>query len=342
MTGNNLKIKLLFVEGLQNIVEDELSSISNLSIVKKEADCIYTDYFDTYTDLDSMRSVSKIFLVEQNPKYTPRYISNHKSILGNIVSLVIANNKDDSFKTFKISCAGSGSPEVRSIASYIEDAFKLSENKEADLKIHIIKKGKIWECGVEATPRPLSARDYKMLNMSGAMNPTIAYAVNSMCNLKSAESYLNVFSGSATLLIEAASSYPNLKKLIGFDNSKEIFSLALQNIKKAGLMRRIQLKGRDIFEKPDLGKFDAITSDLPFGMTISKGEDLEKLYECFVSYCEETLDKNGGLVAYTNEHELLKRVLSESKFKIEKTLELKLSTTPNGYIYPKIFVCSIQ
>ncbi len=174
------------------------------------------------------------------------------------------------------------------------------------------------------------------------MDPTIAYAVNSLCGLEHASSYLNIFSGTATLLIEAGQCYPNLKQLVGFDNNKKILSLAYQNIKKAGLIRRIQLKEKDIFDNPDLGRFDVITSDLPFGMSISKNEDLEKLYRCFIEYSGDTLNRGGRLAVYTNEHKVFKKTILKSKFKIIKTLNLKFLSSINAYLRPKIFVCKLR
>ena len=144
------------------------------------------------------------------------------------------------------------------------------------------------------------------------------------------------------MLIEASQCYPNLKQLIGFDNNKKSISLAIQNIKKAGLIKKIQLKERNIFDKPDLGKFDVITSDLPFGMVISKNEDLENLYQCFIEYCQKTLSPGGKLVVYTSKYEILKKIILESEFKIVKTLELKFMTSVNAYLRPKIFVCRLK
>ena len=92
-------------------------------------------------------------------------------------------------------------------------------------------------------------------------------------------------------------------------------------------------------DNPDFGTFDVITADLPFGMQISKDEDLEKLYKTFTAYCEEKLNKEGTLVAYTSEWQLLKDILEKSKFAIIKTLDFKLSTSVGSYIYPKAFVC---
>jgi len=346
MNKPKLEIKLAFVTGLREVVLDEISQYSRFNIIRERREPLYGDfiYFNFVSDFikfANLRSILRVYIVTRDSRYNPRYISNHKSILGDIVALILENQKSK-FKTFKIICAGLDSPNIRSIAKYIEDTYKLTEKEEADLKIYIIKTEGIWEIGAEITPKPLSLRDYKMRHISGAINPTIAYAINSLCGLERMSSYLNIFSGTATLLIEAAQCYPNLKQLIGFDNNKKILSLAYQNIRKAGLIKRIQLKEKDIFDKPDLGKFDVITSDLPFGMSISKDENLEKLYQCFIEYCQETLNHRGRLAVYTSEHKILKEIILKSKFKIIKTAGLKFLTSVNAYLRPKIFICRLK
>ena len=129
---------------------------------------------------------------------------------------------------------------------------------------------------------------------------------------------------------------------MGFDNSKEHLSLAMQNIRKAGLITKIKIKEEDIFDNPQLGKFDVITSDLPFGMLISKYEDLEKLYQCFIEYCDETLTTHGVLGIYTNNHEMLKKIIKKSKFQISKELSLRIITSANAYLYPHILICTFK
>jgi len=341
MNKSKPEIKLDFITGLREIVLNEISQYPNLRIIKEGADSFYLDFVQDLTEIKNLRSVSRVYIVVQNSKYNPFYIFNHKSILGNLIEIVISGDKG-AFKTFKITCAGSDSPEVRSIAEYIQKTYGLIEKEEADMKIHIVKPNEVWEIGVRITPRPLSLRDYKLRNMSGAMNSTIAYAVNSLCGLENADSYLNIFFGSATLLIEAGQCYPNLKQLIGFDNNKKHISLAMQNIKRAGLVKKIQLKEKDVFDEPDLGRFDVITSDLPFGMSISKNEDLENLYQCFIEYSQKTLNHEGKLVVYTSEYEMLEKIILKSKFKIAKTLELKFMTSVNAYLRSRIFVCRLK
>lgn len=339
MNDLNIKIKLAYITGLRSVVLNELKEKEFL-VLSEDEDSVYIQFTeDNLQKTKTLRSVARAYLVIQSDNYHPAYISNHKSILGNLIDIIINH---DSFKTFKISCAGSDSPEVRSIAKYIKDTYRIEESDEADLKIHIIKPKDIWEIGIQITPRPLSVRDYKVANMNGAMDPTVAYAVNSFSNLDTAHSYLNVFSGSATLLIEAAQQYPHLDKLIGFDNNKKHLSLSIKNIKEAGLIKRVQVKEADIFNKPDFGKFDVIVSDLPFGMSISKNEDLEKLYSTFIQYCEDTLNTEGRLVIYTSEYEIIESLLPKSQFKIIQTLQLKFITNVDAYLRPKIIVCRFK
>lgn len=341
MNKLNLKIKLAFITGLQQIVADEVSRYPDMRILSKEIDCLYLDLSQKYLDTLRLKSISRAFVVVQDSRYNPTYISKHKSIIGELVDMVISTDKKN-FKSFKITCAGSDSPEVRSIVRYIQEEYNLIEKEEADIKIHIIKPDDVWEIGVQLTARPLSLRDYKVRHMNGAMDTTIAYAMNSLCELERKESYLNAFSGSATLLIEAGQNFPNLKKLVGFDNTKEHISLAMQNIKKSGLIKRIQIYEKDIFDKPDLGKFDCIVADLPFGMAISKDENLENLYQCFIEYSEKNLNNNGVLAIYTSENELLEKLLLKSHFSITKTIQLKFITSVNAYLRPKIFICKLK
>ena len=116
----------------------------------------------------------------------------------------------------------------------------------------------------------------------------------------------------------------------------------IKNIKKAGLIKRVQVKEADIFDKPNFGTFDAIVSDLPFGMSISKNEDLDKLYTTFIQYCEDLLNNNGRLVIYTSEYELVEPILHKSQFKIVQSLQLKFITNVDAYLRPKIIVCEFE
>jgi tRNA (guanine6-N2)-methyltransferase len=337
---NPIVLKLTFIQGLKEIVLEEIKSRKNLKVLNSTKTEVYLEGTEEIHDVLSLRSILNVYLIKVGGKLNPYYISNHKLVLGEIIQIVL-NNSDEKFRTFRLSCAGNDSPEVIEIENYISETYKLLPADEADMDIFIGKIGSEWEIGVRTTTRPLSLRDYKVGNIKGGMNPSIAHALNSLCELGNKESYLNIFSGSATLLIEAGLENSRVR-LVGFDIDKKSNSIAIQNITKAGLIKRITIKTANLLETIDFGKFDVITSDLPFGMQVGKGDDLETLYSRFVEYCEKTLNQEGVLATYTTEHELLQNMLKKSKFKILKEIELKVSTSVGAYIHPKIFLCKFR
>lgn len=336
----NYSLKLTFISGLKDIVQNEINQFPKIKITKTSDVFLYaeTDY-DNFKNILSLKSITSAYIVKQDSRYNPIYINKHKSLLGELIEIVLKENPKK-IKNFRLRCAGSQSNEIHEIKDYIKDTYKIKESEESDLEIYINKLQDIWEISVRLSPRPLSVRDYKEKNIKGGLNPTVAYAMNSFCDLKNIKSYLNIFSGSGTLLIEAGLVNPKIK-LIGFDIDNKNNTQAIQNIKKAGLIKNIEVKSKDIFNEPDLGKFDTITANPPFGMQISKGEDLNKLYQTFVDYGENILNPGGKLIIYTTEFNILENILKKSKFKILKTLDLKIATSVNSYIYPKIFFCNL-
>lgn len=333
-------LKLTFIEGLKDIVENELKQFSAIKISKINDIFLYVEIDkNTIENILNLKSITSAYIVKQDERYNPKFINKHKSILGELIEIVVKDKPKD-FKTFKIRCAGSTSDEIIQIEKYIEDSYKLRKADDADLEIYINKIESLWEICVRLSSRPLSIREYKDKNIKGGLNSNIAYAMNSFCDLYNIQSYLNIFSGSATLLIEAALINPNIK-LIGLDIDKKTNSFAIQNIKKAGLIKNIQIKTYDIFENPDLGKFDAITANLPFGMQISKGENLPKLYEQFIQYSKNCLNPKGVLIAYTTEDEIFENTIKNTDFKIVQKIDLKIYSSLNSYLYPKIFICNL-
>jgi 23S rRNA G2445 N2-methylase RlmL len=230
---------------------------------------------------------------------------------------------------------------VLSLASYIEERFRLTSHDEADLKIQIIKPDSLWEIAIQTSSIPVSMRTYKEFHMSGGIRPSVAYALNRLCHLENAETYLNLCSGSGTLLIEAGLAYPQLR-LIGIDHDSKANSMAIRNATKAGLIRRTLIHTASVHALPDVGICDAIVADLPFGMAIAKDDDLHALYTACISYAETHLAPRGVLALYTTEHDTLLRVLSASRFIVEHEYSLHLVTSVHSYLTPRIYICRLR
>src|ERR1035441_159680 len=139
MNEQKLEIKLSYITGLRDIVLDEISKQANLHVLREGGDSLYISHVEDLSIIKRLRSIARAYVIVCDPKYNPLYISNHKSILGSLVKTVIDNKGQDTFETFKVTCAGSDSKEARDINRYIKDTYDLVEKDEADIKIHIVQ-----------------------------------------------------------------------------------------------------------------------------------------------------------------------------------------------------------
>jgi 23S rRNA G2445 N2-methylase RlmL len=329
--------KATFITGLQTVVQDEIQIYPQITLNHIEENFAYLNNNSPMELLVNLQSVTNIFITTSDTTYNPAYICRHKSTLGNLIAKVLTH-QEFNFKSFELSCAGQESQEIQEIKKYISNTFKLEFKKiHADLKIFIGKNKTHWEIGVGITPRPLTQRNYRASHIEGSLNPTIAYAMNSLLDLGNSKNYLNIFSGNATLLIEAALTNPN-NIYLGFDIDGKRIAESIKNIKTAGFIKKINITKADIFDNPEFGKFDTITTDLPFGMKILKNGQLEILYSTTLDYIKNNLNTNGTAVIYTTEYVLLEKLMFEKKMGIQTELPLKIITSVNSYLYPKIIV----
>ena len=90
MSTPELKIKLDHITGLRQIALDELSE-KKLAVLHEngEIDSVYIKYTEDLDSIKSLRSVLRAYVISQNEKYTPRFIANHKSILRDLISIVV-------------------------------------------------------------------------------------------------------------------------------------------------------------------------------------------------------------------------------------------------------------
>ena len=337
--------KVEYIQGATWFVQKELT-LKGLSSGIISADEQYTYLTKASISLDQLKSlqtVTKVYSVVQHSDYSPKYLSKHKSIIRK--ALFVLNETMDDFESFQIKCAGDDTPEVQSIIRYLSQELAIPHDiNSPDLKIQIIKQNdNLWELTIQLTHRPLSAREYKVSHLSGALNPTIAHGMNLLAGVDSQASVLNPCCGSATLLIEALHCNPNIKTAIGFDIEREALSASLDNIKQAGLIRKIKIQTLDIMEAlpPHIAnqKFEAIVSDLPFGMAISKYLDLESLYTRYIEIAERCLTPNGALVTITSQDHLFQDIIKHSTLRIAKQIPLRQMTTAGEYLETTVFLC---
>jgi 23S rRNA G2445 N2-methylase RlmL len=329
-------IKLSHHIGIDDVVQDEVGEKLRSNIVHKGKGALYMTYEDALSNYKKLQSVQRVSIVVQDEKYHPLYLSKHKSIIGDIVREVL--EQDETFRTFDIHCAGADSREVSSIRHYVEDTFGIRKeggkenSKLPDLKISIIKIFNTWEVSVQITPKPLSVRTYKKVDMNGAMDPTLAYVLNHVCGVEKAKTYLNIGSGSGTLVIEAKRTNRKLEKVVGFDNNKSAITGSIQNIRAAGYIRDIEIQKHDIYDQPLVGVFDIVTANLPFGMAIGKGDDLEKLYQSVVRCAIKNVVDGGLIGLYTSQKKIIEKVIADEGVEIKKKKMVQVMTSRERFL----------
>ncbi|HIS31310.1 MAG TPA: methyltransferase domain-containing protein [Candidatus Limivivens intestinipullorum] len=138
--------------------------------------------------------------------------------------------------------------------------------------------------------------------------------------LKPHAQVLDPFCGVGTMLVERARLMP-ADPLYGVDIYEEAVQKARENAELAGLP--IHYINRDIRDFTHEYLFDEVISDMPgTGKTRDKGQILE-LYESFLNRIPVLLKKNGVLVLYTGEPDILKWCMeAHSGLFPEKEVEL--------------------
>jgi 23S rRNA G2445 N2-methylase RlmL len=135
-----------------------------------------------------------------------------------------------------------------------------------------------WEVLVRLSPRPLSTRAWRMCDMPGALNATIASAMAELTQPGADDRYLNVMCGSGTLLIERLLRAP-ARQAVGCDIDVGALGCARENLAAGGFESKVELFEMDAtrLDFPD-GSFDAVVGDLPWGQLVGSPVDNVELY----------------------------------------------------------------
>lgn len=220
---------------------------------------------------------------------------------------VIANG---GHQGFRLSAAGSDSAVFRRLAEEIARGTGLQQDdSDGELLIRVRRVGRDWQVLLRLTPRPLSARSWRVCNLDGGLNATIAAAMNRLLleGRDPAGSYLNLMCGSGTLLAEWSATGGRGPQL-GLDLSQDALECARQNL--AGTGASLQLADATSVPLADASQ-DFIACDPPWGDDIGDHEGNRLLYPRFISEAARLLRPGGRLALISHELKLTEKVLAE-------------------------------
>jgi SAM-dependent methyltransferase len=251
---------------------------------------------------------------------------------------ILARHPRGSFRTLRLSAAGDDSPVMERLKAELAKALGLSIDKEktddADFLLRLRPAGKSgWEALLSLTPRPLSTRRWRVCDMPGAMNATLAHAMALLTGPQPTDAVLNLCCGSGTLLIER-SFLSRAASLVGCDTNPAALDAARANVEAAELGEKIRLEDWDATELPlPDASVDVILADLPFGQRIGSHIGNVALYPAVFAEAARVAAPGARLCVVTHELKLAERSLGP--WRLTRCLQVAV-----GGMHPKVFVAS--
>ncbi|HUQ40102.1 MAG TPA: methyltransferase domain-containing protein [Acidimicrobiales bacterium] len=213
-----------------------------------------------------------------------------------------------SFTSFRFGAAGRESAVFARLASAVAGATGLAHDPDGgELLLRVRPATDGWEVLARLSPRPLSARAWRVRDVPGALNATIAAAMVEWSEPSPDDRVLNAMSGSATLLIERAARTRS-SALVGVDLDAAILGDARANLAAAGTAASLVRADTAHLPFPDAA-FDVVLADPPYGHRMGSHAGNESLYAALLSECARVTTPAARLVLVTHELKRFESVL---------------------------------
>ena len=295
-------------------------------------------------DLAALAALGKsnaVYLVQHFDIPRPAALLGHQHLtrLLRQIGIVRSLHDDDAFHSFRISAAGRDSSVMQRLRAAIGDQAGLApDEREGDLLLRIrradLHEGG-WEVLTRLTPRPLSARRWRVCNLPGALNATIAAAMIEMTQPQPGDRFFNLMCGSGTLLVERLLRAP-LQAAAGCDTDPLALRCAADNLRAAGADDLGQLFPMDAtqLQLPD-ASLDVLCADLPWGQLLGSHEENVQLYPQVLAEAARVATPGARAVFITHEIRLMERVLRDCAASWTLQQEVKVF---QGGLHPRIYL----
>lgn len=242
-----------------------------------------------------------------------------------------AERRPLSFAGLRIAAAGADSPVMARLGAELAAAAGLTHDQEAgELLVRLRPEplGSGWEALVRLTPRPLTARDWRLCNREGGLNAAIAAAMIELVGARAGDRFLNLMCGSGTLLVERAlavrwgrpdGSRPRdrtigAERLVGVDEDPEALACAERNLTAAGVHERVELLRADATDLPfRANEFNVIMADAPWGDAVGAHAQNARLYPELLGSAARVAVRGARFALLTHEVKLTQGLLETNR-----------------------------
>jgi 23S rRNA G2445 N2-methylase RlmL len=303
--------------------------------------------------LSGLGTIAAVYRVQRFEVPRPRALLGEEhlyTLLAQIRS-VIASHRQDAFRSFRISAAGVTSAVFQRLSEELARRTGLRlDPEDGDLLIRVRRApppaGRssgaaepAFEALLRLTPRPLSVRAWRVANLPGALNATVARVMAELTSPAPHDRFLNLTCGSGTLMIERLELGP-ARLIVGGDQDPAALDSARRNLEAAGFQTRASLVRWDAghLPLPD-GVMTALCADLPFGMLVGSRRENERLYPQLLAEATRVAAPGAAMVLITHAIPLLQKSLVPHRlhWSIERSYEVQLSYQ-SGVIRPQVFL----
>jgi 23S rRNA G2445 N2-methylase RlmL len=301
-------------------------------------------YTGQLSKLLDMRSLLAIYLVRQFAVPRPRALLGHQhfTALLDQIAMVRALVPEGAYQTLRLSAAGEESSVMHRLKDELAQHTGLAiAVGEGDLLLRLRRSadGTGWEALTRLSPRPLATRAWRVCNLPGALNATLAHAMIRLSTPRPDDLIINLACGSGTLLIERLALGP-AHSILGCDIDPAALECAQANLQAAGFGGLVQLERWDAANLPLAdGCATMICSDLPFGQLVGSHRENETLYPRFFAEATRIAAPDARMILLTHEVRLLERVAVEHAGAWRKEEELRVRTggmTPRVYLFRRL------
>jgi tRNA (guanine6-N2)-methyltransferase len=331
------------VEGLEQIAADELRRFVGgrvqLQDAPRERDgFVRFRYSGDLWRLQALRTVQAVYLVEYFAVSRPRALlgdQNFRIVIGQL-NTVRQGTIKTFFQSLELSAAGEDSPVMKRLKEELSKGLGLEQAQDkGDLLIRVIpardKEG--WETLVRLTPRPLATRSWRVCNFEGALNASVASAMIAMSQPTPNDIFINLGSGSGTLLIERA-QWGRAGYILGIENDPQAQACAEQNIRASHRSGQIARVWGDMTCTPfPDASVTTICADLPFGQRVGSHQDNLSLYPNVLKEAARITSRGGQFIFISHEVKLTERLLKNNP---AWSLQRELRVTLRG-LHPRIY-----
>jgi predicted RNA methylase len=154
---------------------------------------------------------------------------------------------------------------------------------------------------------------YRIKDVPASINPTVAACLARLVRVKSQGVVFDPTCGSGTLLIERALLDDGVE-LRGIDINKAAITAARENIRAAGLTKRVRVMQGNASDSTKWHECSEILANLPFGIRIrGEAKNFELLYNDILNHTASKLESSGRALVYTSQKKIIENSLQSHR-----------------------------